>query len=242
MTMTAPSTATAIERFGWVTKEEPLSIVTDPNLDLNITILESTAPFFGYYADQPREDKPEHLYWVLDQYYNHEKLSRVLAHIRSNCYHKLDGATGDISVSNEYFHVVRMHNLKRYSQIHQVQTMFEDQGIKLKKSSRKIQNQMGIININKFLQLSPVQEGIFKEENKPHRAYFAIPNYISWDSFKEVTKEVKFDTSLLFFDAARAAYMERGEIIELVRVYRENLTLDQVVSIRDRYLKVLSGR
>jgi hypothetical protein len=230
------------ERFGWVTKEEPLSIVSDPNLDLNITILESTAPFFGYYADQPREDKPEHLYWLLDQYYGHEKLSRVLAHIRSHCYHKLDGATGDIAIATENYHVVRMHNLKRYSQIHHVQKMFEEQGIKLKKSSRKIQNQMGIISINKFLQLCPLQEGIFKEENKPHRAYFVIPQYISWESFKEVTKEVKFDTSLMFFDAARAAYMERGEIVELVRIYRENLTVDQVISIRERYLKVLSGR
>lgn len=236
------NTLTSIERFGWITKEEPLSIVSDPNLDLQVTILESAAPFFGYYADQPREDKPEHLYWLLDQFYTHEKLTRVLAEIRSQCYPKLDAVPGYISIATEHYHVVRMHNLKRYSQIHFVQDMFEKMNVRLKKSYRKIQNQMGIININKFLDLTPVEEGIFIEQERPHRAYFTIPFFVSWEDFKMVTSEVKYDTSLLFFDAARAAFMERGNITELVRIYRENLTIDQLKIIRDRYLKVLEHR
>ncbi len=236
------STPASIERFGWITKEEPLSIVSDPNLDLQITILESAAPFFGYYADQPREDKPEHLYWLLDQFYTHEKITRVVTEIRSQCYPKLDAAPGYISIATEHYHVVRMHNLKRYNQIHAVQAMFEKMDVRLKKSYRKIQNQMGIININKYLDLTPLEEGIFIEQERPHRAYFTIPYFVSWEDFKMVTSEVKYDTSLLFFDAARAAFMERGNITELVRIYRENLTLDQLRTIRDRYLKVLDQR
>jgi hypothetical protein len=240
--METQTTKAAIERFGWVTKEEPLSILTDSNLDLQITILESAAPFFGYYADEPREDKPEHLYWLLDQFYTHEKLTRVLAEIKSQCYPKLDAVPGYISIATEHYHVVRMHNLKRYSQIHAVQEMFEKMDVRLKKSARKIQNQMGIININKFLHLVPVEEGFFTEEDRPHRAYFTIPEFVSWEDFKIITREVKFDTSLLFFDAARAAFMENGKITELVRIYRENLTIEQLEMIKERYIKVLNQR
>lgn len=231
-----------IERFGWITKEEPLSVLTDPNLDLQITILESLAPFYGYYADSPGEDRPEHLYWVLDQFYTHEKITRVMADIKSQCYPKLDAVPGFIMIANEQFHVVRMHNLRRYNQIHAVQEMFEKLDIRLKKSSRKIVNQMGIIHITKYLHLKPVGDGLYLEEERPHRAYFTIPSFLNWDQFKALTLEVKYDSTLMFFDAARASFMERGKFTELVRVYRENLTVEQLRTIRDRYLRVIGMR
>jgi hypothetical protein len=240
--MEAATSQNAIEKYGWLTKEEPLSTITDANLDLNINILESNAPFFGYYADQPKEEKPEYLYWVLDQCYNQEHIFRVLQTIRASCYTRLDAAPGNITVGNDNFYVIRMHNLKRYNQIHAVQEMFEQLGIKLNKSSRKIKNQMGVINLNKFFRLVPMGEGLYLEAENQHRAYFTIPRYVSWEDFKAITLEVKYDTTLLFFDAARAAFMENGKITELVRVYRENLTLDQLKAIRDRYHKVMMQR
>jgi len=240
--MEASTTQTSFEKFGWVTKEEPLSLLNDPNLDLNIMILESTAPFFGYYADQPREDKPEHLYWVLDQYYTQEQLFRVAKHIKSKCYPNLDATPGNIFVAQENYHVIRMHNLKRYSQIHAVQELFENSNIKLKKLNRKIQNQMGMIYLCKFMELIPLIDGLYKGGENDHRGFFEIPEYLNWEEFRSVTLEVKFDTSLLFFDAARAAFMEKGEIIELVRIFREKLTIDQLREIRDRYLKVINQR
>ncbi len=233
---------TVIERFGWLTKEEPLSYISDENLHLTIMILESVAPFYGYYADEPKAEKPEHLYWVLDQYYTHERICRALQEIRDNCYPNLDAAQGTISIANENYHVIRMHNLKRYNQIHAVQEMFERMGIRLKKSTRTIKNQMGIINLNKFLHLIPMNKGIYKELENPHRGYFTIPFPVSWDDFKPLTLEVKHDTTLQFFDAARAAFMENGKIYELVRIYRENLTLEQITAIKDRYLKVMMQR
>lgn len=240
--MESSNTQIAFERFGWITKEEPLSVVNDPNLDLNIMILESSAPFFGYYADQPREDKPEHLYWVLDQFYNQEELFRVVKHIKSNCYPNLDATPGNICVAQENYHVIRMHNLKRYSQIHAVQEMFEKNNIKLKRLNRKIQNQMGMIYLCKFMEIIPLVEGLYRSGESNHRGFFEIPENLTWEQFKSITIEVKFDTSLLFFDAARAAFMEKGEITELVRVFRENLTIDQLKEIRDRYLKVIHHR
>ncbi|MFW5706437.1 MAG: hypothetical protein ACOC12_00830 [Bacteroidota bacterium] len=240
--MEAAPSQKVIEKYGWLTKEEPLSTITDDNLDLQINILESNAPFFGYYADQLREDKPEYLYWVLDQYYSQEQIFRVLQTIRASCYTHLDAAPGTIAVGNEHLRVIRMHNLKRYNQIHAVQEMFEQLGIRLKKNGRRIKNQMGIISLNKFFRFVPTDAGLYLEEANLHRAYFTIPTYVTWEDFKAITLEVKYDTNLLFFDAARAAFMENGMINELVRVYRENLTLDQLKAIRDRYNKVMMQR
>lgn len=228
-----------IERFGWITKEEPLSCITDINLNLNICILEAVSPFFGYYADQPKTSKPMYLYWFLERHYTMEHLTRTLEYIRQNCNENIDGAAGQINILNESYPVIRMLNLGQYNQITTVQTMFEKMGVKPKKGTRKIQNQMGLIQLNKFLHLNPVEEGIYLDKDTAHRGFFIIPRYVDWEEFKKITIEVKYDTSLIFFDAARAAFMEQGKIVELVRIYRENLTIEKLKAIRDRYLKFI---
>ncbi len=230
---------TQIERYGWITKEEPLSQVTDKNLDLKISLLESTAPFYGYYEENPIDERPDYLYWILEECYSQERIVRALQTIRAECYPSLDAVPGTITITDDYFHVVRMRNLKRYNQIHPVQEMFEKKGIKLKKMSRKIQNQMGIINLNKFFYLTPIGEGMYLQDGRENLGYFTLPEYIEWNAFKRLTEEVKYDTNLLFFDAGRAAFVEDGNIIELVRIFRENLTHERLAAIRDRYLKLL---
>ncbi len=233
------TTDLVIERFGWITKEEPLSCITDINLNLNICILEAVSPFFGYYDDQPKTSKPLYLYWFLERHYTFEHLTRTLEYIKQNCYQHIDGAVGQIHIMNESYPVIRMLHLGQYNQITAVQAMFEKMGVNLKKGTRKIYNQMGLIQLNKFLHLKPIEEGIYLDEGTAHRGFFTIPRYVDWEEFKKITTEVKYDTSLIFFDAARAAFMEQGRIIELVRIFRENLTIEKLQAIRERYLKFI---
>lgn len=231
----------AIERFGWITKEEPLSCITDTNLQLNICILEAVSPFFGYYADEPRTGKPLYLYWVLDKHYSFEHLERTFEFIRRNCNHHLECAAGQVTIVNETYPVVRMLNLGLYNQITTVQQMFEKMDIHLKKSTRKIQNQMGLIKLNKFLHLEKADKGLYLDQDNEHRGFFEIPRDVNWMDFKNITTQVKYDTTLIFFDAARAAFREKGKIVELVRIYRENLTQEKLMAIRERYLRLITA-
>lgn len=229
-----------IERFGWVTKEEPLSCITDTNLQLNICILEAVSPFFGYYDDQPKTSKPQYLYWVLEKHYPFEQIAHAFEYLRSNCNHRLDCAYGQVTVMNETHPVIRMLNLGQYNQITSVQEMLTQMGVQPKKGPRKIQNQMGLIQLTKMFSFHNLEEGLFLDPKNSHRGFFTIPRNVSWEEFKTITTEVKYDTSLIFFDAARCAYLEGNHIVELVRIYRENLTLEKLVAIRDRYLRLIS--
>lgn len=229
----------AIERFGWVTKEEPLSCITDTNLQLDICILEAVSPFYGYYDDQPKTNKPQYLYWILERHYSYERISRAFDHLRNNCNARLDCAYGTVTIIKEKHPVIRMLNLGQYNQITTVQKLFEEVGVFPKRGSRKLYNQMGLIQLSKIFQFNVIEEGLFLDPKNSHRGFFTIPKNIVWDDFKTITTEVKYDTSLIFFDAARAAYMEDGRIHELVRIYRENLTIEKLKAIRDRYLKLI---
>ncbi|MFP4289155.1 MAG: hypothetical protein ACOC2E_04755 [Bacteroidota bacterium] len=236
---TTVKTIHTVERFGWLTKEEPLKTLYDSNLHLGITIFESTSPFFGYYDDQPNTEKPRYLYWVLDQYYPLEKITRVLCDLRENFSENLDLAPGNIFIANEMYFVFRMINLEKYNLIHQIQVFMENAGIRLKKGPQRIREQMSIIYLNKFLHLQPVSNGFYIEKENTQRGYFRIPRNIEWKEFKTITQQVKFNTPLIFFDAARAAFMENGKIVELIRVYRENLSLENLEDIRNVYLKFI---
>jgi hypothetical protein len=228
-----------IERFGWLTKEEPLSTLDDANLNLNVCIFESNAPYFGYYNDDPNTDKPQYLFWVLDKYYTLEHLTRSLEYIKANCQQNLDAYPGNIQIVDDSYHVIQMLNIEHYSYIHSIQSMLQKTGVGLKKSMRKIKNQMGLITLNRFVYLHPVQKGIYLEKGQAHRGYFEIPRHLEWEDFKALATEVKYDTSLIFFDAARASFVENEKIVNLVRIYRENLTIERLLAIRDRYLKLL---
>ena len=76
--------------------------------------------------------------------------------------------------------------------------------------------------------------------SQPHHGYFIIPRLIEWKSFKELTKTVKYEKNLLFFDAATAYFYEGAKINDMIRIYRENLNIDILRAIRNRYLKLLA--
>jgi hypothetical protein len=95
-----------------------------------------------------------------------------------------------------------------------------------------------MIRLEKFFYLEKTEEDIYIDKMQLHHGYFVIPEAISWKKFVALTNEVRYDTDLIFFDAAQAFIFEQNNIIDLVRIYRENLTLEKLKAIRDRYLKL----
>ncbi|GEM_PF-224151 len=234
-------TSGSIERFGWITKEEPLSCLAKEHLQIDNCILEAVNPFFGYYGDEPKKEMPKYLYWIIDgrQQYTLEFLTRTLKKLREVFNPQMDAVTGVISVEGSTCPVIRMIDMGPYHEISKVQQWLEEAGVKLKKSSKRTKNKMGLIYLNKFLQLNDIGNDMYLDRENENRGFFKIPGFINWNDFKELTREAKFDTSLIFFDAARAAFMEKGEIVELVRIYRENLTVGKLAAIKERYLKLI---
>ncbi len=56
-----------IERFGGLTKVEPLACIDDNILMPDSCVLESVAPFSGYYCDVLSSPKPQYLYLILEE-------------------------------------------------------------------------------------------------------------------------------------------------------------------------------
>ncbi|KAF5039348.1 hypothetical protein DSECCO2_544860 [anaerobic digester metagenome] len=231
-----------IERFGGLKKDDTVTCLEDPAFMPNACLLEAVTPFGGYYNEVPGATKPLYFFIVLDDFYPYEEIIRATRAVEKRLGYNIDAVAGIISIFNQHCHIIRIRDLKKYEDIATIQQLYADQKLKFKKQIKKVINEKVIVNLQKFFYLEPVGNNMFFDHIQPHHGYFPIPYGMEFDTFYALTREVKFDTSLLFFDAALAWYVEDRKIHEMVRIYRENLTMEKLEAIRDRYLLLLSQK
>lgn len=229
-----------VNRYGGVLKEEPLSCVTSDILMKNTCVWEAVSPYFGYYDETPRTNRPKMLYLILAEYFPLEKLIRATVNVQAKVKFPIDAVTGSVTVFNQTCYVIRLINLQNYSQIHTVQVLYDKEGVQFQLPGKKFENEMGMMKMRCFFSLHSYGDGIYIEQDEPNIGFFELPYYIPWDSFKKITSEVRFDTELIYFDAATAYFYHNKGVVDLVRIYRENLDEAKLRMIRDRYLKILA--
>jgi hypothetical protein len=228
-----------IERFGGLIKEEPLTCLQDDVLMPNTCVLESVSPFFGYYSHEPKAHQPQYLYCVLNGYYSFETITRATQSIRHVFKHPFDAVTGNISLYGVTSQVIRIRNLEQYKHISLLQQHYLDEGITFSRKFKRLNNEMAMIKLRKFMYLEPVGSDVFIDRAQAHHAYFIIPEQLTWEHFKSLTEQVKYDPNYFYFDGAIAFIYDQAEIRDLVRIYRENFKIEEIMAIRDKYLKLI---
>ena len=227
------------EHFGELIKEEPLSTISSDLILPETVVLEAVSPFFGYYHDAPLANKQPYLYFVLDECHSLNQVSRAIISIRKTLTHPLYADMGSVKLNNQSLPVIRIKGIEKFCRIRHIQQCFIDKGLKFKRSYKAITNEMAIIELQKFLQLREYDQGLYVDNDESNKGYFEIPEYLNWAHFKALTTEAKYDTGILYFDAAQAFIFEYNKVINLVRIYRKDLAPEKLLAIRDRYLKVL---
>lgn len=230
-----------IERFGCLEKEEVLRCIDHEKLLPNACLLESESPFWGYYERFTYEQKPLYLYMVLDGHYSLEKIWRIILKVRKCFKHKFDAVPGYLEIFDMKLQIIRLRNLEQFEHIFELQRLFAEEGMVFHKKIKKVEGETGIIRLEKSFFLEPIGDMMYLDVFEPHHGYFIIPNHFSWTRFKEITMEVQFDINLLYFDAANAFFYENHGIIDMVRIYKEDLTRDKLFAIRNGYYQVINS-
>ncbi len=231
-------TENLIERYAELIKEEPLSTLEKDMTISDTCVLESTSPFFGYYHDAPMSEPDPYIYCALDQPYSMGDIARITARINAQRNNPLDVAVGSLTMLNKTNPAIRIKNINHY-RVKEIQEGYRAEGIKFKKRQRVIKEQMVVIRMSKFLQLFDVGDGLYLDASDDTKGYFKLPCYLDWASFKTLTEEAKFETRILYFDAARATIFTENSIIELVRIYKKHIGAEQLKAIRDRYMQLI---
>ncbi|MBW6491937.1 MAG: hypothetical protein K0B15_12165 [Lentimicrobium sp.] len=230
-----------IEKFGGLVKTESLTCLEDSSLMHNACLLEARKPFSGYYNDVPGAKRPLYLYLVLEHSidYTAETIIRATEKVKSEASFTFDAAFGSVHFFDRTCPIIRVRDLGSYGNIRELQELYKAAGLEYRKKVKSFTDEEGLITLNKLFYLSELGDGMWIDRSQPHHAYFLIPRHLDFETFNKITTEVKYDTSLLYFDAAYAWYFEGKGIQNMIRIYREDLTIEKITAIRDRYLSII---
>ena len=226
--------------FGNLTKEETLFCIESNLIIKDSCVLESKNPFLGYFNDAPQVQKPRYLYLMLENRINFIEAQRLILSVSKSSSITIDAVLAQISLpGHPDMQALRLRDLPQYGQLHIVQQQFRDAGLIFKKHNKGAEFENAFVALEKFFFLKMIEEGLYFDARQAHHGYFILPKEVKWEDFKKLTKEAKYDTQLLSFDAARATVYKDNMLMELVRIYRNNIDLDFLKKVRDRYYQLL---
>jgi hypothetical protein len=226
-----------IKATGTITKEEILTDI-DHNIMPNTLVLESSQPFPGYHGSNlPEESLPNIIYLVTDQRYDGEEILRAAKKIKPVFPKKFDASYGKAELYSVPYHFIRIRNLSCFDCIAGLQEEFVKEGIIFMK--KKPVSAEALIKIQKFFQIEKIDDHLYRDLEDPLMFYFEIPDKPDWQFFKKITVYVRSNIDNYTFDAA-IAVVYHDEILDLVRIFAKDITIDQLHFIRRKYLYELA--
>ena len=220
---------------------EPLMCLEDDSLKDDACLLESTAPFKGYYDDVPDGNKPLYLFIALEGEYSVDRILLATLNVKKKTGFSFDAAFGSVKIFDQTCPVIRIRDLGSFQNIKKIQKLYLEEGLNFKKKIKSIHGEEAMITQHKLFYLEDLGDGMYLDRSQPHHGYFIIPKYIDFTELIRLTKLVKYDVSLLFFDASLALYYEGEGMVHMIRIYRENLTTERLKAIRDKYISLINS-
>jgi len=222
-----------IETVGTIAKEENVKTVEHFILP-NSFVLQNIEPFSGYHGSNlPIDDRPDTFFMITTEAHSMEKIVRVADNIMQYTDFKFRASTGSICIGNDSYSFIRIRGLDSYEPIEEVQRYFFDSGIKYQKSKKVDSN--ALIELKKMFILEQLNENTYKDrEDDMH--YLDIGRQLTWGRFKSVTRWVKNNLNDGNFDAA-IAVVYANKVLDLVRIYAQNVEVDRLEEIRLKYVE-----
>ena len=228
----------AIKSMGLISKEESVSS-TGMLTDSKYLILESAQPYPGYHgANLPEIYNPESFFIVTKEKYKDEKIVRAIMDARKNVRFGFDGAPGTIFNHQDTYNVIRIRHIKSVN-LPVLLEEFQERGIELMKN-KKLSGTTAILEIRKFFNIQELAEGIYEDQDQKLFSYLQIPSYLSWNDFKSMTLNLKYNIEDNNFDAALGHIYYEGGLIDIVRIYDHNTSLKKLTFIHEKYLEYIS--
>lgn len=228
------------ERFGTLIKQESLTCVENELLMPDTCVLEAISPFYDYYDSVTTGSKPLYLYLMLDDTHSLDEVHIAIFNVEKKAGFPFDAVKACIDIGGlTQVNAIRVRSLERYNQIAELQKLLINEGIRFRKKTRAIENFPALIRLEKFFFVEDWGDGMYFDHKVPHHGYFEIAKVISWPECVELTREAKYDTNLLFFDAGLARFYSGSGFTNLIRIYKEHLDRMQLEAIKKRYLHLM---
>lgn len=226
--------------FGCITKVENLWCLEDLGIK-NTCILESLNAFPGYYGGEPEFSKPMFIYIVAGETYTMEDIVRISKKVKMQFPLHFSAAYTRISMNHASCCAVRISGIKSYDHIFALQQCYRDQGLVLKRKVKDIDNSEALIQIYRFFTLNEIETGLYVNAEDTDIGFFRIERVVEWTQFAASINLLRSNCSGKLFDAAKSFVYRNAEIVDLVRIYSKNNSLDLLKTLQQKYLSLFES-
>lgn len=228
-----------LEVFGVLLKQETLFPVEEKIVSGSL-VLESLDPFPGYYLDTPHSSPPVYLYLALDKMYRLEEIIRTSQSVEPLFEHPIDAAKAIVYLGPDEIPVIRLRHFGNYDILAPLQEALCEAGIGYLRWNRKHEKCTSLVKIVKIMWIKQVESSVYIDMKEDFHGYIEIPRFLTWEQFKLVTRQVKYNWFGSKFDAAVGSFVLDGRLREFVRIYSTRLDARYLQDIRSLYLEKLS--
>jgi hypothetical protein len=227
-----------IETFSIIIKEEKVKTLTH-NLIPNTFALEIISPLPGYYGSEYliSREKPGHVLFITKDYIHFEDFFRINKKIKSYLNFGFDATFATVTVNNNSYYALRIKDVENYEQIEELQQAFVAEGVKMGRPKRV--ESMALIRVKKFLSLQTKGDGIYYHTSKNTYKYLEIEKPVTWKLFEKITMRIRHNMPGVKFDVALAVLFRTGDLLDVIRVYSDDISEEDLRTLHKNYLLAL---
>lgn len=219
---------------GSITKKESLAPITSNILEHTV-VMEANRPYANYYGRIPDKPQPNSIFLFTDRFYTLEEALRLTQNIDICAKNKVNTASADFLFQNHHIPAIRIRNFPDYQHIKTLQECYINLGVKF---SKKVQlEREAIVTVSKCFHLQKAAVGIFFDKQEKNEGYISIARRPELQEFIDLLEKVRNNSDCMTFDAALGGLILDGHVQDIIRIYSENLKLEQLLCIRKEALK-----
>lgn len=228
-----------IQSVGTLWKKEKLASL-EWEVSFAELLLEDKDPLPGYYDhfEIPSQEKDLLPRWIFAMLRNNsmsdqDNIIRITMRVRENFDQHFDTVPGKLTLSNEVVPCLRIQ-IDDYNHLPELLRLYTKFGLEFV-PHRKVGTYDSLIKITKFFDLKKIDENIYQDEDLTDTYYVVIPKGVDWDTFEKISASVKNNSDHKVYDAALAsAYCKKG-VIDMVRIYDKETSLEILNHTRNKY-------
>lgn len=231
--------AKTIESLGFVVKKETVCILESEH-KFSELILEDLDPYPGFYDHfhipvNEEEKKPRSIFAIIKEmsFEQMDDFIRITSDIKKNFEKRFDAVMGRLSFQNALVTCIRIY-MDDYSALPQLIELYKQSGIQYI-PTRSVKPYNTMINIKKYMVLEQIVPSIYRDTELKDTFYFMVDRYVSWPKFETITRNIRNNNDHKVYDAAQAGYYNHNGIVEMVRIYDQKATLDNLLYLKEKY-------
>ena len=229
------------QSMGCIIKKERL-VNYYPGYTCRYLVLESEVPYPGYYSmiDYKLEPRPLLLYLVVKNQkdYSEELVFRKASLIREQSGMKFDAAPAEITLFNRNYHAIRL-NASNVAQVPEIVASFQSNDLQLHKHI-EVKPYYSLIKIKRFFQIEKMESNLYHDCLYPENYYIFMNHSLPWETFEQIINHLRNNLTFSTFDAALGYIFTQDDIQDFMRVYLKRAKGEDLIQLRDFYLREIS--